>query len=192
MNNLIFKVFSEHIELMSLVAAEQTAALGQVAVIIADAITEGHKVMVMGNGGSAADAQHFVAELVGRFMVERRAFGALCLSGDMASLTAISNDHGFAESYRRQVEGLAQQGDVVVAISTSGCSENVLSAVIEANSIGCKTIGLLGGDGGSIAAQVDMPLIVPSQQTPRIQEAHITMIHILCMLVEQLVVEREA
>ncbi len=152
---------------------------------IADALKQGHKVLIMGNGGSAADAQHFAAELVGRFLLERKALPAISLTTDSSILTAVGNDYGFDEIFKRQVEALAQPGDVVIGISTSGLSNNVFHALTAANQIGCKTIGLLGRDGGNIAGIVDIDLTVPVQYTPYIQGTHGAVIHIVCDLVEK-------
>ena len=153
--------------------------------LLAAALKDGNKLLVMGNGGSAADAQHFTAEIVGRFKMERRGLPAIALTTDTSILTAIGNDYGFDRVFVRQVEALAQPGDVVVGISTSGSSKNVFIAMETARDIGCRTIGLLGGEGGTIAGVADMSLIVPSSDTPRIQEGHITIIHIICDLVEK-------
>ena len=153
--------------------------------LLSDAFTRGNKLLVMGNGGSAADSQHFVAEIVGRFKMERRALPAVALSTDTSILTAVGNDYGFDAVFSRQVEALAAPGDVVVGISTSGNSPNVLKALNEAKARGCRTIGLLGRDGGSIRAVCDLALVVPSTDTPRIQEGHATIIHIVCDLVEK-------
>ena len=144
----------------------------------------GGKLLVMGNGGSAADAQHFAAELVGRYMLERPAYPAIALSTDTSILTAVSNDYGYADVFRRQVEAHARPGDVVVGISTSGNSENVCRAMVAAKERGAVTIALGGGDGGKMKSLADISLIAPSKETPRIQEAHITIIHILCDVVE--------
>jgi D-sedoheptulose 7-phosphate isomerase len=152
---------------------------------IADALKLGHKVLIMGNGGSAADAQHFAAELVGRFLLERKALPAIALTTDTSILTAVGNDYGFDEIFKRQVEALARPGDVVIGISTSGLSNNVFHALTVANKVGCKTIGLLGRDGGNIAGVCDIDLTVPVQYTPYIQGAHGAVIHIICDLVEK-------
>ncbi|MCD4689265.1 MAG: SIS domain-containing protein, partial [Desulfuromonadaceae bacterium] len=141
--------------------------------------------LLMGDGGSAADAQHFAAELVGRFLLERKALPAIALTTDSSILTAIGNDYGFDEIFKRQVEALAQPGDVVIGISTSGKSNNVFHALTAANRVGCKTVGLLGRDGGNIAGIVDIDLTVPAQYTPYIQGTHGAIIHILCDLVEK-------
>ncbi|GFO54683.1 phosphoheptose isomerase [Geomonas sp. Red276] len=153
--------------------------------LLVDAYRDGKKMLVMGNGGSAADAQHLAAEIIGRFKMERRALPAIALTTDTSILTAVGNDYGFDRVFSRQVEGLAQPGDVVIGISTSGNSPNVEIALKAAAEIGCKTVALLGRDGGSIGKLVDLPLIVPSHDTPRIQEGHITIIHIVCDLLEK-------
>lgn len=144
----------------------------------------GGKLLVMGNGGSAADAQHFAAELVGRYMRERPAYPAIALSADTSILTSVANDYGYQDIFRRQVEAHARAGDVVIGISTSGNSENVCRALALAKERGAMTIALGGGDGGRMKSLADIALIVPSKETPRIQEAHITIIHILCDVVE--------
>ncbi|PLX99363.1 MAG: phosphoheptose isomerase [Desulfuromonas sp.] len=153
--------------------------------LLVDTLRQGHKILVMGNGGSAADAQHLAAELVGRFEAERSGLPALALTTDSSILTAVSNDFGYEAVFARQVEALAVKGDVVIGISTSGHSPNVLQAVKTARGNGCRTIGLLGRDGGDIAAAVDLPLIVAVQQTPHIQEAHGVLVHLLCRIVDQ-------
>ncbi len=152
---------------------------------IISALQSGHKVLIMGNGGSAADAQHWAAELVGRFLLERKALPAIALTTDSSILTAIGNDYGFDEIFKRQVEALALPGDVVIGISTSGKSNNVFHALTAANEIGCRTVGLLGRNGGNIAGVVDIPLIVQEQHTPYIQTAHGAIIHLVCDLVEK-------
>ena len=145
----------------------------------------GGKLMLMGNGGSAGDAQHIAAELVGRFKKERKAMPALALTVDTSSLTAIGNDYGFDTIFERQVEALANKNDAVIGISTSGNSENIIRAVNKANSIGAFTIGLLGNDGGKLKDAVNLPIIIPSNDTARIQEVHITIGHIICEIIEE-------
>ena len=145
----------------------------------------GGKLMLMGNGGSAADAQHIAAELVGRFKKERKAMPALALTVDTSSLTALGNDYGFDTIFERQVEALANKNDAVIGISTSGNSENIIRAVNKANSIGAFTIGLLGNDGGKLKDAVNLPIIIPSNDTARIQEVHITIGHIICEIIEE-------
>ena len=139
----------------------------------------------MGNGGSASDAQHLVGELVGRFKIERKGLAAIALTTDSSVVTAIANDYGFERVFERQIQANANKGDVIVAISTSGNSPNVINAIIEAKKIGCKVIGLIGKKGGQMAKLCDVPIIIPSDNTPRIQEAHIAIIHILCELLDK-------
>jgi len=170
---------------MEAVERDLAPAIAEVAALLIDAFRRGGKLLVMGNGGSAADAQHLAAEIVGRFRMERKALPAIALSTDTSILTAVGNDYGFESVFRRQVEALAGEGDVVVGISTSGSSPNVLEALRRAREMGCRTVGLLGRDGGAIRGVTDLDLTVPGSDTPRIQEAHITIIHILCELVEQ-------
>ena len=148
------------------------------------ALRSGRKILLFGNGGSAADAQHLAAELVNRYRRARPALAALALTTDTSILTAIANDASFEEIFSRQIEALGEPGDVAIAISTSGRSPNVVRAVETARRLGLRTIGLLGRDGGLVAPLVDVPLIVPAEETPRIQEVHITLGHILCDLIE--------
>jgi D-sedoheptulose 7-phosphate isomerase len=145
---------------------------------------EGGKLLLCGNGGSAADAQHIAAELVGRFLADRRAYPALALTTNSSIMTSVGNDYGFDQIFARQVTALGRPGDVLLAISTSGNSPNVIEAVAEARRIGLRIFGFLGCDGGRLLDLVDVALVVPSQQTPRIQEVHITMGHLLCRLLE--------
>lgn len=171
--------------MIDLLERDMLPLIAEMGILISDALNRGHKLLVMGNGGSAADSQHFVAEIVGRFKMERRALPAIALSTDTSILTAIGNDYGFDYVFSRQVEALAAPGDIVIGISTSGNSPNVLKALNEAKARGCRTIGLLGKDGGSIKAACDLAVVVPSTDTPRIQEGHVTIIHIVCDLVEK-------
>ena len=152
---------------------------------IRDCISTGGKLILMGNGGSAADSQHIAAELIGRFKKERKAIPALALTVDSSSLTALGNDYGFESIFSRQVEALANPNDAVVGISTSGNSKNIIRALSLAREIGAKTIGLMGNDGGEMKNCVDIGIIVPSNDTARIQEVHITIGHIICEIIEQ-------
>lgn len=163
------------------VVADAVNAAGQRA---ASALQAGGKLMFCGNGGSAADSQHLAAELTGRFIKDRRPLAAVALSTDTSALTCIGNDYAFDEVFARQVQGLGREGDVLVAISTSGNSRNVIRAVEEARAIGIQVIGFLGRDGGALKAMVDVPIVVPSQITARIQESHILIGHTLCGLIE--------
>jgi D-sedoheptulose 7-phosphate isomerase len=177
--------FEQHQQVISEVSALLSGTIDQCCTMISNVFESRNKVLIMGNGGSAADAQHFAAELVGRFLIERQGLPAIAMTTDSSILTAIGNDYGFDEIFRRQVMALAVPGDVVIGISTSGCSRNILCALTTAKEIGCHTIGLLGRDGGTIGGIVDINLTVPSQDTPRIQEAHSAIIHIICDLVEK-------
>src|SRR5258708_5811666 len=149
----------------------------QVAGVIVERLKAGKKVLVLGNGGSAADAQHIAAEFVGRYEAERRALPAIAITTDTSTLTAVSNDYGFENVFARQIEALANPGDVVLAISTSGNSPNVLSALGVARRLGLLTIGLSGRTGGEMKDLADYCICVPSDSTPRIQEAHILIGH---------------
>ncbi|MBI3949553.1 MAG: D-sedoheptulose 7-phosphate isomerase [Acidobacteria bacterium] len=144
----------------------------------------GHKVLLFGNGGSAADAQHVAAELIGRFEKKRRAWPAIALTTDTSVLTALANDEGLDIVFARQIEALGEAGDLVLAFSTSGNSRNVLEGVKTARAKGLRIIGLTGESGGKLAPLCDLALRVPSQRTARIQEAHITICHLLCEVVE--------
>ncbi|HLO27051.1 MAG TPA: D-sedoheptulose 7-phosphate isomerase [Geobacteraceae bacterium] len=185
MQNEIVALFSSHRRALEEVERKLVESIAAAVDLVAHALENGRKLLIMGNGGSAADAQHFAAEIVGRFMLERRALPAIALSTDTSILTAVGNDYGFDMIFRRQVEALAQTGDVVIGISTSGSSANVHKALLLAGELGCRTVGLLGRDGGTIAGITDINLTVPVQDTPRVQEAHVTIIHIICELVEK-------
>jgi len=174
-----------HQEVIQVIESTLTPRISAAAEMLTNALSAGKKLLLLGNGGSAADAQHFAAEIVGRFRLERRGLPAIALSTDTSILTAIGNDYGFEAIFRRQVEALAVAGDVVIGISTSGSSKNVFSAMSLAHEMGCLTIALLGRDGGTIKDIVDLDLTIPSQDTPRVQEGHVTIIHILCDLIEK-------
>ena len=157
----------------------------QIVGVCISAFEQDKKILLCGNGGSASDAQHIAAELVGRFKKERKAMAALALTVDTSSLTALGNDYGFDTIFERQVEALANKNDAVIGISTSGNSENIIRGVNKANSIGAFTIGLLGNDGGKLKDAVNLPIIIPSNDTARIQEVHITIGHIICEIIEE-------
>ncbi len=185
METTIRSQLREHRLVIEEIENRLTSSIAAAADLIAKSLAAGGKLLVMGNGGSAADAQHFAAEIVGRFMMERRGLPAIALTTDTSILTAIGNDYGFDRIFRRQVEALAAEGDVVVGISTSGSSPNVREALLLAGGMGCRTVALLGKDGGTIRDCVEMAIVVPSHDTPRIQEGHATIIHIICDLVEK-------
>ena len=179
-------------ELKRRLAVEQAGNISRAGRAIATALTGGGKVLLFGNGGSAADAQHIAAELVGRFARDRDPLPALALTTDTSAITAIGNDYGFEQIFVRQVHALGRPGDVAVAISTSGRSPNVLAAVKAARERRLVTIGLIGGDGGRLTGIVDISIVVPSASTARIQECHITIGHILCEMVETLLFAEES
>jgi D-sedoheptulose 7-phosphate isomerase len=153
-------------------------------VIATETLEAGHKILLCGNGGSAADAQHIAAELTGRYKIERKGLPAIALTTDTSALTAIGNDYGYEHVFARQVEALAQKGDLLIAISTSGNSQNVLYALEKAKEIGCRTVGLSGKGGGKMSDLCDINIVVPSDDTARIQEMHIMIGHILCQLID--------
>jgi len=184
MRETINRHIDRHIAVFQQVAESMVADIESCGRLMCDALKQGNKIVVMGNGGSAADAQHFAAELVGRFLKNRKALPAIALTTDTSILTAVANDFGYDRVFSRQVEALADPGDVIVGISTSGNSANVLEALAAAKKIRCRTVAFLGGDGGKISSQVELALTVPVAETPRIQEVHLTLIHILCDLIE--------
>ena len=171
-------------DLLDRLGDEQRDAVQDLAADVVDAWRGGGRLLVCGNGGSAADAQHIVAELVGRFQAERPGYAAMALTTDTSILTAVGNDYGFDRIFARQVEALGRKGDVLLVISTSGNSANCVEAVGAARGAGLRAHGFLGGDGGRLLSLVDGALVVPSTSTPKIQEVHITMGHLLCMLLE--------
>jgi D-sedoheptulose 7-phosphate isomerase len=185
--NLLMRVqeaVAESSRLKSQFVAEQAEDLVAAARMLAQVFKKGGKVLIFGNGGSAADAQHLAAEFVNRFLVERPPLAALALTTDTSILTAVANDYDFREVFAKQVRALGRRGDAALGISTSGKSPNVVAGLKAARELGLQTLALSGGDGGPVAASADLALVVPSRQTPRIQEVHITMGHVLCDLVD--------
>ncbi len=164
--------------------AEQVALVGKAVAVITKAMVSGRKLIWFGNGGSATQSQHMAAEVVGRFLKERRSLPSLSLTENMASVTAIGNDYSYDQIFSRQLEGLGQAGDVAIGLSTSGNSKNVLLAIEQAKRMQIATIGFTGGTGGKMLGTCDICLCVPSTTTARIQEVHLTLGHILCGLVE--------
>lgn len=182
----IHQMFRESAAVKLRFAEQYAPRIEAVARRMADALRRGGKLLFFGNGGSAADAQHLAAEFVNKFLRDRGALAAVALTTDTSALTSIGNDLGFDQVFARQVEALACPGDVVVAISTSGNSPNVLRGVEAARRLGCTTVGMTGGSGGLLAATVDEAFVVPSSETPRIQETHITLGHALCATVDEI------
>ena len=183
---MIKKELHAHKETIEKTIDIMVPAIEEACKLMVDTLKNGNKVLLFGNGGSAADAQHIAAELTGRYKSERRGLPAIALTTDTSALTAIANDYGYEQVFSRQVEALAYQGDLCIGLSTSGNSENVFLALQAAKNNGCRTIGLSGKDGGKISRLCDINLIVPSDDTPRIQEIHILMGHILCQAVDNL------
>ena len=182
----IHELFDDSMQAKRVFLAEHAADLERAVDLVAAAVGGGHKLLLFGNGGSAADAQHIAAEFVGRFRRERRALPAIALTTDTSALTSIANDYGYDEVFARQVRALGGSGDVALALSTSGRSPSVLRAVEACRELGVATIGLTGGDGGPLAAGVDVSLRVSaSTLAARIQETHILVGHVLCELVDR-------
>ncbi|MCK4850015.1 MAG: D-sedoheptulose 7-phosphate isomerase [Phycisphaerae bacterium] len=179
----IQKAFDDHSQAVGFLQ-DSVELLEEMAGLLIESLRAGGKILVFGNGGSAADAQHIAGELLGRFRRERPAFGALALSTDTSTITAIANDYSFDQIFARQVQGLIRPGDVAWALTTSGNSPNVLLALQAARKLGAKTIAFSGGDGGKVAQLADSCLVIPANHTARIQEAHQLAYHILCDLIE--------
>jgi len=164
--------------------------IAEAAMLIVDCFRSGGKVILFGNGGSAADAQHIAGELVGRFKMERDALPAIALTTNTSILTALGNDYGYGAIFERQIKAWTAKGDVIIGISTSGSSANVIAGIEEAKRLSARTIALTGGNGGRLAEAADLALIVPSSDTPRIQEGHIAIGHVICHIVEETMFER--
>lgn len=182
----INKIIEEKIEILnSLKDSEYMILAGKVINEMVESLNNGGKILLAGNGGSAADAQHFAGEIVGRFMMEREALPAISLCVDPSVMTCIGNDYGYEKVFSRQIKGLGNKGDIFVAISTSGNSDNLIDAVISAREKGLITVGFLGKDGGKLKEICDYSLVVPSKITPRIQEVHTFTVHIMCENIEK-------
>jgi D-sedoheptulose 7-phosphate isomerase len=184
MINTIKEEFSSHLETINNVIGSMENDIEIASTIIVDALKNGNKVLLCGNGGSAADAQHIAAELTGRYKTERRGLPGIALTTDTSAITAIGNDYGYDRIFDRQVESLANKGDIIIGISTSGNSKNVVSALELGQELGCKTVGLTGRDGGAMNNVCDINIIVPSDNTPRIQEMHILFGHTICQIID--------
>jgi D-sedoheptulose 7-phosphate isomerase len=177
--------FTEHITVAKASSSQLTVVVAEVCTAVTEAVKAGNKVLLFGNGGSAADAQHIAAEFVGRFLKERRSLPAIALTTDTSALTAIANDYGYDRVFERQVEGLAIAGDVLIGLSTSGNSPNVIKALLAGKAKGCKTIGFSGRNGGEMNNCCDINIVIPSETTARIQEMHILIGHIVCGAVDE-------
>lgn len=184
LENEIISIFEESANLKKEFVYEYAEDIVNLGILIGKRLKLGNKLLICGNGGSAADSQHFAAEVVGRFEKERKGFSAIALTTDTSALTAIGNDYGFDKVFSRQVEALGQKGDILIGISTSGNSKNVIEAVKVAKGLGIFTVGLLGKDGGQLKDLVDKAFIVRSNNTARIQEVHITFIHAICRVLD--------
>jgi D-sedoheptulose 7-phosphate isomerase len=184
MKDIIENEFSEHIKTANLLY-NLTDAIANASQLCIDCLKNGGKILLFGNGGSAADAQHIAAELVGRFKVDRKGLPAIALTTDTSALTSIGNDFGYEHIFSRQVDALANKRDVVIGISTSGKSSNVNSALKVASKLNCTTIGFSGQGGGEMNNICDLNLVIPSMETPRIQESHIIIGHVICHIIDQ-------
>ena len=183
-NDKIIGLFGDSIRVKEQFVSQYASLIREVSELIVSCFRNGNKLLLMGNGGSSSDASHIAGEFVNRFLKDRPPLPAIALNTDMAVITSIGNDYGFNLIFSRQVETLAKEGDIVIAISTSGNSPNIIAAVETAKKMGNITIGLTGGSGGKLASLVDHAFIVPSEATPRIQEVHITLGHVICQVVE--------
>lgn len=185
MADIIKDIISESIKVKEAVLSKLSRDIRLVSNIIAASLKKGGKLILFGNGGSAADAQHIAAEFVGRFKLERQGLASIALTTNTSIITSIANDYGYEEIFSRQIEGIASENDVVIGISTSGNAKNVIGGLLEAKRMGLKAVALTGAGGGELASIADVALVVPSDNTARIQEAHILIGHIICELSEQ-------
>ena len=184
MKTVVEKEFLSHLETIQKVIETSQDDLVRASAMAVDTLKAGKKILLFGNGGSAADAQHIAAELTGRYKTERRGLPGIALTTDTSALTAIGNDYGYDRVFDRQVESLANEGDLLIGISTSGNSKNVINAFNVGRELGCKILGLSGRDGGVMNELCDLNLVVPSDNTPRIQEMHILFGHTICQLID--------
>jgi D-sedoheptulose 7-phosphate isomerase len=190
LEKIIEGIVEDSLKVTETFVRENTPKLLFLAEKIASAFTSDRKLMICGNGGSAADAQHVAAEFINRFQLERPPLPAMALTTDTSVITSIGNDYSFDDVFSKQVKALGVEGDVFLVISTSGDSQNIISAVEDARSLGLYTVGLLGGEGGRLSALVDLAIIASSDITARVQEAHILAEHILCQLVDYILFQR--
>ena len=184
MKQTIKNEFTSHLETINKVIETMEENLQKASELAVETLKNGNKILICGNGGSAADAQHIAAELTGRYKTERRGLPGIALTTDTSALTAIGNDYGYDRVFDRQVESLANKGDLIIGISTSGNSKNVINALNVGKELGCKTLGLTGRDGGAMNDICDINLVIPSNDTPRIQEMHILFGHTICQIID--------
>jgi D-sedoheptulose 7-phosphate isomerase len=189
MKEKIVKIFEESIEVKKKFVEDNVDTIIEVTKAIADAFNKGKKLILFGNGGSATDASHIAAEFINRFQKERPSLPAISLSTDMAVITSIANDYDFSEVFAKQLKSLSEEGDIVIAISTSGTSPNVLKAMDVAKRRRLTTVAFTGSRGDKLASKATYAFVVPSDKTPRIQETHITLGHVLCRMVEEILFE---
>lgn len=185
MKNIVLNELNLHKETLERVIESMQNSILEASNLAIDTLKKGNKILLCGNGGSAGDAQHISAELTGRFKKERVALPAIALTVDTSALTAIGNDYGYNKVFSRQFDALAKDGDLLIAISTSGNSENILNVLESAKKLNCKSIGLSGKNGGKMKNSCDVNLIIPSNDTARIQEMHILIGHIICQLIDE-------
>ena len=184
MQNIIEDEFNSHLQTIQQVLKLSVQDLEKASILAVDTLKRGNKILLCGNGGSAADAQHIAAELTGRYKTERKGLAGIALTTDTSALTAIGNDYGYDRVFDRQVEALANKGDLVIGISTSGNSKNIINALTVAKNMSRNTIGFSGNDGGDMNNICDVNLVVPSNNTPRIQEMHILFGHTICQIID--------
>jgi len=191
MRERVKDILLESIQVKEEILRNQVESIVQIAELMIDCLKKDGKVIVFGNGGSASDSQHIAAELVGRFKKDRSALAGIALTTNTSILTSLANDYGYDVVFSRQVEALGKKNDVVLGISTSGKAKNVALGIKQAKKMGIKTVALSGGDGGDIVKLADLSLVVPSKVTARIQEAHITIAHIICEMIEQVLCQEQ-
>jgi D-sedoheptulose 7-phosphate isomerase len=189
MEKKILRAFEDSIAVKEKFVRENVSLISEVSRLVADAFNDGKKVLIFGNGGSACDASHIAAEFVNRFKKDRPGLPCISLNTDMAIMTSIANDYDYSEVFSRQMKTLGEAGDICIAISTSGNSKNVLKAVDAAKKKGIRTIAFTGQKGEKFASKNDFAFIVPSDDTPRVQEVHITLAHVICQMVEEILFE---
>jgi D-sedoheptulose 7-phosphate isomerase len=184
MKEMIQSELNGHVATAKLVADTMNESIQKACEMAVQTLKNGGKILIFGNGGSAADAQHIAAELTGRYKTERPSLAGIALTTDTSALTAIGNDYGYDRVFDRQLEGLGRAGDMAIGISTSGNSKNVISALELAKQKGMRTLGLSGRDGGGMNSACELNIVIPSNDTPRIQEMHITIGHIICQAID--------